>query len=137
MGTIEYDTAPPERAEYLELFETTGWNDAYRASAAELADALARSWYSVAAYDAGRLVGFGRVVSDGVLYAMIYDMVVRPSHKGRGIGTEILRRLVARCNEAGIREVQLFCAKGKLDFYRRRGFKERPKDAPGMRLANG
>jgi GNAT superfamily N-acetyltransferase len=65
---------------------------------------------------------------------MIYDMIVLPSHQGKGIGTELLERLINRCKEAGIREIQLFSAIGKAPFYRKRGFAQRAADAPGMRL---
>lgn len=44
----------------------------------------------MAAYDGSRLVGFGRVVSDRVLHAMIYDMIVLPGYQGKGIGTMVL-----------------------------------------------
>jgi GNAT superfamily N-acetyltransferase len=76
----------------------------------------------------------GRVVSDGVLYGMIYDLIVRPSHRGCGIGTAILDKLIRRCRDAELREIQLFSAKGKAGFYRNRGFMERPQEAPGMQL---
>jgi GNAT superfamily N-acetyltransferase len=118
----------------MELFETTGWNEVYKADLGELSQALDRSWHVVTAHDGDQLVGVGRVVSDGVLYAMICDMIVRPSHQNRGIGSTILRRLVERCKAAGLRDIQLFSAKGKAPFYRNRGFVERPEDAPGMRL---
>ena len=135
MAQITYRDDKPEPDDYAALFETTGWNACYQASRAELEQALAQSWYVVCAYEGERLVGIGRIVSDGVLYAMIYDMIVRPSHQGRGIGTTILRRLVARCREAGLRDIQLFAAQGKAGFYRKRGFVARPADAPGMRFA--
>lgn len=131
---IDYRDKLPSVAAYSELFETTGWNNVYKAPPDALHQALQQSWYTVSAYDTGRLVGFGRVVSDGVLYAMIYDLIVIPSHRRRGIGSEILRSLVARCQEAGIREVQLFSAAGKSEFYQTRGFEDRPANAPGMRL---
>jgi GNAT superfamily N-acetyltransferase len=134
MNKIEFREDRPDREEYLGLFETTGWNEAYRADADELAEAIGNSWYFAAAYDGDTLVGFGRIVSDGVLYAMIYDMIVHPSLQGQGIGSAILERLVARCRAAGVREIQLFSAKGKTGFYRKRGFVERPPDGPGMRM---
>jgi GNAT superfamily N-acetyltransferase len=134
MTPIEYREDRPAPEAYLELYNTTGWNEKYRASAAELARAVANSWHFVAAYEGERLVGIGRVVSDGVLYAMIYDLIVNPDYQGCGIGAEILRRLVEKCRAAGIRDVQLFSAKGKAPFYRKYGFEERPVDAPGMRL---
>jgi len=133
MAEIIYTENVPDAGQYLQLFETTGWNSAYRADAAELYRALQHSYYLVAALDEETLVGVGRVVSDGVLYAMIYDMIVAPSYQGRGIGTEILDRLIGKCRSAGIREIQLFSARGKAPFYRKRGFVERPPDGPGMR----
>jgi GNAT superfamily N-acetyltransferase len=133
MADINYVEQAPDAAQYLQLFETTGWNSTYRADAAALDRSLRHSHYLVAAYDGETLVGVGRVVSDGVLYAMIYDMIVAPSHQGRGIGTQILSMLVEKCRSDGIREIQLFSARGKAPFYRKRGFVERPPDGPGMR----
>jgi GNAT superfamily N-acetyltransferase len=124
----------PEKEDFLSLFETTGWNTEYEASADDLALALQNSWLTVAAYDEDRLVGFGRAVSDHVLHAMIYDMIVLPEYQGKGIGTMVLRRLVDRCHASGIKDIQLFCAKGKKGFYEKNGFLPRSDDAPGMQL---
>jgi GNAT superfamily N-acetyltransferase len=124
----------PDKEAYLALFTTTGWNEEYHAGADELEKALRNSWLTVAAYEGDVLVGFGRVVSDLVLHAMIYDMIILPAYQGKGIGTLILRRLVDRCHEYGINDIQLFCAKGKRQFYEKNGFAARPDDAPGMQL---
>lgn len=132
-GSIILDDDPPPAARYRELFEITGWNETYRAGEKELAAALKRSFCALSAYDGEKLVGFGRVVSDGILYAVIYDIIVAPSHRERGIGGVILAGLVERCRAAGIRDIQLFAAKGRADYYRKRGFLERDPDAPGMR----
>jgi GNAT superfamily N-acetyltransferase len=134
MADIEYRETPPDARQYLELFETTGWNSAYKANWKDLKQALDNSWYVVVAYQGSELVGIGRVVSDGVLYAMIYDMIVRPSHQGCGIGTTLLVKLVKKCKSAGMRDIQLFSARGKAPFYAKRGFVQRPADAPGMML---
>jgi spermidine synthase len=40
----------------------------------------------------GRVVGMGRVISDGVSDAYIQDVVVLDACRGRGIGREIVRR---------------------------------------------
>ncbi len=132
--TITYRNELPAPDAYHGLFATTGWNDEYRATAEELDRANRQSWHTVSAYDGDRLVGFGRVVTDGVLHAMIYDLIVRPEHQRQGIGSHILVEIVARCRAAGIRDVQLFCARGKQAFYERHGFRPRPADAPGMQL---
>ncbi|MBU1049413.1 GNAT family N-acetyltransferase [Candidatus Bipolaricaulota bacterium] len=99
-----------------------------------MARAIENSRYHVSAYDGGTLVGFGRIVSDGALHALVFDLIVHPSHQRRGIGSEILTQLLAFCRKEGIPDVQLFAAQGKAPFYERHGFKERPGNAPGMEL---
>ncbi len=133
---IEYRAEIPNQEQFFALFETTGWNLNYKAIPQELSEMLANTWYMLAAYDGGQLVGFGRVVSDLVLHAMIYDMIVLPDYQGQGIGGEILARLVEKCQQQGIRDIQLFCARGKRPFYENRGFFARPDDAPGMQYRN-
>ena len=129
---IEFQPQPPSQEQFHALFETTGWNLDYQAAPEELAQAVANSQFVVAAYAGEQLVGFGRVVTDGVLHAMIYDMIVAPAFQGQGIGTQILRMLIHWCNETHIRDIQLFCARGKRTFYENNGFAVRPDDAPGM-----
>jgi ribosomal protein S18 acetylase RimI-like enzyme len=115
-------------------FETTGWNAGYKVNAADLSRALSASWSTLSAYLSERLVGFGRVMSDGVLYAVLFDVIVHPDFRDQGIVSEITRRLVQNCVGAGIRDIQLFCAPGKVEFYERLGFQVRPAGAPGMRF---
>jgi GNAT superfamily N-acetyltransferase len=130
--SIEFRSAIPESSQFWRLFESTGWNENYHLAPEELISALHSSWYVLAAYNGEQLVGFGRLVSDGVLHAMIYELIVLPECQGQGIGGEILEKLVEKCREAGVRDIQLFCARGKRGFYEKRGFMARPDDAPGM-----
>src|SRR5215470_4979056 len=97
-----YQTFPPIPTEYFALFETTGWNDAYHLSPVDLAKALKESAFMVSAYDEGRLISFGRLVTDSI-HAMIYDLIVAPDYQRQGIGGEILDRLVKHCLEVHIR----------------------------------
>ena len=134
MANITYSETAPEREAYFALFETTGWNAKYGATPADVATVIANSWYTLSAYDNDQLVGFGRIMCDGVMHAMIFDLIVHPNHQRRGIGSEILRRILSVCRDAGIPDVQLFAATGMASFYERRGFALRPDDAPGMEL---
>ncbi len=125
----------PDSVAYYKLFESTGWNQAYAVDSQELMEAISRSWYTVCAYNQeDELVGFGRVVSDGVLYAFICDMIVAPAYQNQGIGSTILKKLIQKCREENIRVVWLFAAAEKTGFYKKFGFVERPKNAPGMQL---
>ena len=134
---IELREQLPDKDEYFSLFNTTGWNKEYKASPDDLERANQNSWLVIAAYDGNKLVGFGRVVTDFVLHAMIFDMIILPDHQGQGIGTMILERLVDRCLEGGIRDIQLFCAEGMRVFYEKNGFEARAVDAPGMQRKRG
>ena len=134
MKSIVYSNDLPDPIEYMKLFETTGWNKKYKANEKELSVALTNSWYVVSAYCEDELVGVGRIVSDGILYAMIYDLIVSPSHQNKGVGDTILSKLIEKCKTAEVKDIQLFSAKGKALFYRKRGFIERSGDSPGMEL---
>jgi len=129
---IEFRSEIPLSDQFWTLFQTTGWNAKYQLSPEELTQALRASWFVISAYEGEKLVGFGRLVSDGVIHAMIYELIVLPKYQGRGIGGEILENLVDKCQEAGVRDIQLFCAAGKREFYEKRGFVSRPENAPGM-----
>jgi len=128
--TISYNS--PDKVEYYELFESTGWNAEYKLSPGLLNETLMNSWFFVCIYNDGKLIGFGRVISDGVLHALIVDLIVSPDFQNCGIGKLILNELVSKCKSAAIHDIQLFCAKGKEAFYLKHGFKSRPSNAPGM-----
>jgi GNAT superfamily N-acetyltransferase len=100
----------------------------------QLYEAITHSWYMVSAYHDDVLVGFGRIISDGVLHALIIDVIVLPEYQLNGIGRAIMNRLVDECRTSNIKDIQLFCAKGKTVFYEKLGFSRRPDDAPGMEV---
>ncbi len=129
---IEYKNVIPDKQAYFELFETTGWNKMYQASADELRQVLEQSSYLISAFDGKKLAGFGRVLLDGALHAIIYDLIVIPAYKRQGIGFEILSRLLDFSRARNMTDIQLFAAKGTIPFYEKLGFKPRPADAPGM-----
>jgi len=129
---VEFVNEIPDRNDFYKLFITTGWNNKYKLSIQELYDALKSSWYLVSAYKSSRLVGFGRVIADGIVHALILDLIVLPEFQNQGIGDKILILLVEKCKENNIRDIQLFCAKGYTGFYEKRGFRKRPDNAPGM-----
>jgi len=129
---LTYESRVPAPGDFWKLFATTGWNDEYHLSVEELNAAISHSWYALSVFHDDRLMGFGRVVSDGVLHAMIYDLIVDPEYRGQGIGAEILERLVEACRADGIRDIQLFSARGRRDFYEKRGFRARADESPGM-----
>ncbi|NVB85614.1 MAG: GNAT family N-acetyltransferase [Kofleriaceae bacterium] len=60
-----------------------------------LAQQVTGARWLVHAYDGDRLVGFCRAISDGVSSAYVSSVMVDPAYRRRGIGRELLDRLVA------------------------------------------
>ena len=129
---IKYETERPNIDQYWILFNSTGWNKEYKFSIEELETAIEKSWYSISVYINQKLIGFGRILSDGIHHALIVDLIIYPKYQGNGIGSEILKRLLRVCTEKNIRDIQLFSATGKSKFYEKYGFQKRNENSPGM-----
>ncbi len=127
-----YSNRIPAIDEFYPLYTATGWNESLNLSADELERAIRNSYRVVSVYEGKRLIGFGRVVSDGVVYATLYDVMVLPKWQHQGIGSSIIRKLVRQCEAEGIRSIHLYAARGAESFYNKLGFYARPWDAPGL-----
>ena len=90
-------------------------------SAAHLKLVFTNSMFRAFAYDAGKLVGAGRVLADGRDCAYLCDIAVHPSHQGQGLGGKIVDRLVRL--SASHRKIILYSVPGKEQFYERFGFR--------------
>ena len=77
-----------------------------------------------------QVVGFITAVSDGVLSAYIPLLEVLPSHKGKGIGTELVKRMLERLSRFYM--VDLLCDTGLQSFYTKLGM----SCATGMMIRN-
>jgi ribosomal protein S18 acetylase RimI-like enzyme len=86
-----------------------------------LRTAFTNSLYRCFVFDEGRLVGTGRMLGDGVDAAYLCDVAILPSHQGRGLGDQIIRRLMGRAR--GHRKIILYAVPGKEGFYKRFGFR--------------
>lgn len=81
---------------------------------------LRGSYRAVLARDGDVVVGFVNAVSDGVCAAYVPLLEVLPAWQRRGIGAELVRRMVAEL--AHLYMVDLCCDPGLAPFYERLGF---------------
>ncbi len=94
-----------------------GWPK--RPSARQHLALLRGSYRSVVAVDeaAQRVVGFVNMLSDGVLTAFIPWLEILPGYQGRGIGTELMRRILAGTER--FYSIDLVCDEALLPYYAR------------------
>lgn len=100
--------------------------------------AFTGSLLTVVAYDGDKPIGMGRIVGDGAVICYIQDLIVIPEYQGQGIGQMIIESLINYVEEIqlpGTRiMLDLMCAVGRENFYKKFGFIARPTDklGPGM-----
>ncbi len=90
---VEGDT--PTAAELVDLYSSVGWA-AYAESSDELAAAVGRSTYVVSARDGDQLVGMARCLSDDFSIFYLQDILVNPTHQGKGVGRKLLEACLRR-----------------------------------------
>jgi len=105
------------------LYDSAGWWRESATGRAAVGAMIAGSFAFLVVTEGERAIGMGRALSDGVSDAYIQDVVVLPSHRGRGVGAEIVRRLTGRCQEKGLVWIGLVAEPGTTAFYERLGFK--------------
>ncbi|HEX7304795.1 GNAT family N-acetyltransferase [Lentzea sp.] len=80
---------------------------------------LRGSYRVVVARSDGAVAGFVNLISDGVLTGFVPWLEVRPEFQGRGIGSELVRRVLAE--GAHLYSVDLTCDDELRPFYERLG----------------
>jgi ribosomal protein S18 acetylase RimI-like enzyme len=89
-------------------------------NAKDLKTAFTNSRYRCLVREGGRLVGAGRALADGADCSYICDVALLPTHQRRGLGTQIVERLLDLSK--GHRKIILYSVPGKEGFYRKFGF---------------
>ena len=133
---IEIIDSIPIKDDFIILYNaaTAEWRGNGLYTDEQLYSAICNSWYAVSIYHDRRLIGFGRIISDGIYQTLICDVMVHPEYQNQGIGTEIMNALLNKCEKEGVKWIQLLSAKGKQGFYEKFGFATREDEAPGMTL---
>ena len=89
---------------------------------------LRGSYRAVIAVDGARVAGFITMISDGVLTAFIPWLEVLPEYQGRGIGAELVHRILEGAER--FYSVDLLCDAPLQEYYAKFGM----QPVPGMTL---
>ncbi|MGG7162355.1 GNAT family N-acetyltransferase [Clostridium ihumii] len=83
--------------------------------------AFESSYKVVTAWDKEKLVGAGRMISDGVCYGAIFDVGVLPEYQKKGIGRGVMNELLKGNDNIPIHLTSTF---GNEEFYKKLSFKK-------------
>lgn len=112
-----YNEPVPVRA-LADLRGAVGWNR----METELGDPKMSSYFHIAAYEDDKLVGYIDSVSNGVTDAYIQDLMVDPEFQGKGVGTELMNRMISALKERHIYMISVVFEEALKPFYARFGF---------------
>jgi predicted GNAT family N-acyltransferase len=110
---------PPKAEELMLLFAHTTW--AKKRSVIRVRYLLERTDTYVTIRDGGKLIGYGRALTDGFFRALIDDIIIDRKYQKRGLGGQIVNELLNSL--ADVEEVFLNTGEHLEEFYTRYGFK--------------
>ena len=119
-GVTFIENKPLSAKDIADLRASVGWNRMEK----EYADLLMNSYYHIGAYVSDQFVGFIDCVSNGVTDAYIQDLIVSPLQQGKGIGTELMNRMIRHLKEQRIYMISVIFDEKLKAFYQRFGFIE-------------
>ena len=111
---VYYDEKNFDPSYLLPLFEQSSW--AQGRSLRDAMEMVKRTNLFITAWDGDNLVGCGRVLTDYVYRASIWDVIIDGHYQGQDIGTEIINRILSH---GTLERVELFwlCTRDKQAFY--------------------
>lgn len=118
--------------QFCDIQESIGFG---RPNLLQTETAIKNSLYIVSVEVDGQVIGMGRLIGDSSRIVYIQDLFINPAYQGKGIGTEIINRLLSYIKSNALPNtsitVGLMSAKGKEDFYTKLGFRLRPNEKEG------
>ncbi|MGX9415959.1 GNAT family N-acetyltransferase [Vibrio sp. WJH972] len=68
------------------------------------------------------LIGFTRVLSDGVYKAIIFDVIVDPKYRGKNLGQSLIMKVKDHELLKNVQQFELYCLPVMVPFYEAHGF---------------
>ncbi len=107
--------------EILNLYQSVGWVN-YVNEPEMLKNAYANSLKIFGAYEGEKLLGIIRGVGDGYSIVYIQDIIVLPEYQRQGIGTALLKRVLATCEHVYQKVLITDNTEKSIQFYKSLGF---------------
>jgi GNAT superfamily N-acetyltransferase len=83
--------------------------------------------------ESDRLIAFTRVITDFVYRAIVFDVIVKPTHRKLGLGAKLMDAVVNHPKLQAVETSGLNCLPKMIPFYKRWGFTDDMGEMKSMR----
>jgi len=87
--------------------------------------------------ESDRLIAFTRVITDFVYRAMIFDVIVKPTHRKTGLGAKLMDAVLNHPKLQTVESFALNCLPNMMPFYERWGFTDDVGEIKFLRRTTG
>ena len=111
------------------LFQTEWWTKGRTRPDTERALQMGGPMFAFVDPDSDDLVAFARATTDGVFKAMIFDIIVKATWRGAGLGALLMETVLNDPALVNVKHRELYCLEDMVPFYEKWGF---TADLPGL-----
>ena len=117
-------------SDLMDLYKNEFWSD--KRTRQDVVKMLASTDVIIGLVDeCDRLIGITRVLTDFVYRAMIFDVIIKPTHRKRGLGAKLMDAVLNHPELQAVEHFYLNCLPNMMPFYERWGFSD---DVGGLKF---
>ena len=110
-------------SELMDLYKNEFWSD--KRTREDVVKMLASTDVIIGLVDeCDRLIGITRVLTDFVYRAMIFDVIIKPTHRNMGLGAKLMDAVLNHPKLQTVEHFYLNCLPNMMPFYERWGFSD-------------
>jgi GNAT superfamily N-acetyltransferase len=112
----------PQIDQLVALFQAEWWTKGRTRPDTEKALAMGGPIFAFVDPENDDLVAFARTITDGVYKAMIFDIIVKSTWRGTGLGAFLMEAVMSDPAMVKVKHRELYCLEEMVPFYEKWGF---------------
>ena len=123
-------------SDLMDLYKNEFWSD--KRTREDVVKMLASTDVIIGLVDeCDRLIGITRVLTDFVYRAMIFDVIIKPTHRKMGLGAKLMDAVLNHPKLQTVENFALNCLPHMVPFYKRWGFSDDLGEMKFLRRTTG
>ena len=123
-------------SDLMDLYKNEFWSD--KRTQEDVVKMLASTDVIIGLVDeCDRLIGITRVLTDFVYRAMIFDVIIKPTHRKMGLGAKLMDAVLNHPRLQTVEHFYLNCLPNMIPFYERWGFSDDVGEIKFLRRTRG